>query len=261
MLLTDWLIAEERSPSPSVHFTVVDGDEVSHQLPDLVEELARRMMEAKTSRGFLEKYGGKLGWDLISRRLRQTKPKVARGDFGEVVAGGWLQDFCGLHVPIRKLRSQVEPGQTLPGIDTIAFRVAGGSVEGIHVLESKLRTTSAFLSSVGVTAYQQLEKDRAERALDLLMYALEQMHERGDEFAEPLSDYLLRRVDETSDSHEITLIVEGGIWDEEVLVQLDAIAGSLPHCRVHVLLCRNLATLIDAVYDRAGLDLVDAMEE
>lgn len=48
------------------------------------------MMEAKTSRGFLEKYGGKLGWDLISRRQRQTKPKVARGDFGEVVAGGWL---------------------------------------------------------------------------------------------------------------------------------------------------------------------------
>src|SRR5271170_6380567 len=89
MLLTDWLTGEVRSPSPSLHFTVVDGDEAVDQLPDLVEELARRMMEAKTSRGFLQKYGDKLGWDLISRRLRQTKPKVARGDFGEVVAGGW----------------------------------------------------------------------------------------------------------------------------------------------------------------------------
>ena len=146
MLLTDWLTGKERSPSPSVHFTVVDGAEVAQQLPDLVEDLARRMMEAKTSRGFLQAYGDKLGWDLISRRLRQTKPKVARGDFGEVVAGGWLQDYGGLHTPIRKLRSQVEPGQTLPGINTVAFRVAGGSVEGIHVLESKLRTTSAFLS-------------------------------------------------------------------------------------------------------------------
>ena len=93
------------------------------------------------------------------------------------------------------------------------------------------------------------------------MYALEQLHDRGDEFAEPLSDYLIRRVDETNDSHEIALIVEGGIWDEDVLVQLDAIAGSLPNCRVHVLLCRNLVTLIDAVYDRAELDLVGAMEE
>jgi hypothetical protein len=30
---------------------------------------------------------------------------------------------------------------------------------------------------------------------------------------------------------------------------------------VHVLLCRNLAALINSVYDRAGLDLVDVMEE
>jgi hypothetical protein len=244
-----------------VHFIVIDGAEVARQLPDLVEDLARRMMEAKTSRGFLEAYGSKLGWDLISRRLRQTKQKVARGDFGEVVAGGWLQDYGGLHAPIRKLRSQVEPGQTLPGIDTIAFRVAEGMVEGIHVLESKLRTTSAYLPAVGVIAYQQLEKDRNERALDLLMYALEQLHDRGDKFAEPLSDYLTRRVDETSDAHEIALIVDVEVWDEDVLAQIDAIAGSLPNCRVHVLLCRNLAALINSVYDRAGLDLVDVMEE
>lgn len=102
-MLTDWLTAEERSPSPSVHFTVADGAEVAEQLPGLVDDLARRMMEAKTFCGVLEKYGGKLGWDLVSRRLRQTRPRVARGDFGEVVAGGWLEDFCGLVVPIRKL--------------------------------------------------------------------------------------------------------------------------------------------------------------
>jgi hypothetical protein len=57
MLLTEWLVGEERSPSPSVHFIVIDGAEVARQLPDLVEDLARRMMEAKTSRGFLEAYG------------------------------------------------------------------------------------------------------------------------------------------------------------------------------------------------------------
>ena len=260
MHLTAWIAGQDRVPSPSVRFTVIDGKEICETHPEVVEDLARRMMEAKISRTYLETYGSRLGWPVVGRRLQQTKQKVARGDFGEVVASGWLEDYCGLHAPIRKMRAQVGPGQTLPGVDTIAFRVTDELIDGIHVLESKLRTTPARLTAVGVEAYQQLEKDRNERAVDLLEYALEQLHTRGDPFAEALCKHLENRVDESDDSYEVVLVVESDVWDEEVLTQLDAVAGSLPNCRLHVLLCSNLVALVDAVYDRAGLDLVDRME-
>jgi len=250
----------ERSPSPSVHYSVIDGAEIRDKASDVVEDLARRMMDAKSSRRFLEAYGSRLDWHVIGRRMAPGNAKVARGDFGEVVASGWMEDFCGLETPIRKMHSQISSGQTLPGIDTIAMRVSAGVIEGIHLLESKLRTTSALLTTVGADAYSQLKADRDERALDLLAFGLEQLHSQHHPLTDALCEYLESRTDSTEDSHEIVLLVEADAWDDEVLNKLDEVAGDLPNCRVHVLLCTKLVALVDNVYARAGLDLVDQME-
>src|SRR5581483_9440977 len=261
MQLTDWIEGVERTPAISAHFTTVDGTELIAHTDALIDDLARRVMEAKSSRAYLETYAHRLEWPFLGQRLGAGPQRVRRGDFGEVVAAGWLQDFAGLAVPVKKLRLQVNPGQTLPGTDVVAFRVVDGVVERAHFLESKLRTTAAFLTDVGTQAYGQLLSDRAEWFLEILQFVHERLFDTNNPLAEPVTIYLEGRDDPGDDAHEIVLLVETTVWDEEILVNLDAEAGDLPACTVHALLCDDLAVLVDSTFAAIGVEVIAEMTD
>lgn len=262
IVLTDWIEGLERIPAASIHFVTVDGTELSDHSPELIADLARRFMEAKSSRAYLEAYADRLGWTVLGQRLAAGPQRVRRGDFGEVVAVGWLEDYANLAVPVKKLRLQINPGQTLPGTDAVGFRVTDGVIERAHFLESKLRTTPAFLKDVGTQAYGQLVSDRPGGFLEILQFVHEHLFDIGHPLREPLTVYLEGRAEEPEDdAHEIVLLVETGMWDEEVLVNLHAVAGDLPACTVHALRCEGLAALVDNTLAAVGLDLVPDMGE
>jgi hypothetical protein len=261
--ITDWLDGRPRQPAVSSHFAVVDGDEVEHNTEELASDIARRIMEAKTSRSYLEKYAPVLGWDFVAQRLAAGPQRVRRGDFGEVVACGWLEDYDALVVPVKKLRSQFTPGQTLPITDAVAFRIVNEVIENVHFLEAKLRTKNVMLARVAVSAYHQLASDRETTFREILQYVHEQLHRDGNPLVDAVTNYLLRRVPSTDDSHDIVLIIEKEIWTEDIHTELDAIASAsaLPNCRVHGLRAKNIASLIDQAFAEAGMALIDEMEE
>jgi hypothetical protein len=259
MVLTDWIEGVERTPPASAHFVTIDGRELIEHSDSLIEDLARRVMEAKSSRSYLEAYADRLPWGFLSQRLSAGPEKVRRGDFGEVVAAGWLEDFTGLAVPVKKLRLQVNPGQTLPGTDAVGFHVVDGVVSRAHFLESKLRTTSAFLTNVGVQAYAQLRSDRADWFLEILQFMHERLFEVGHPLAEPVTAYLEGRASPDDDAHHIVLLVEDSIWDEEVLTNVDAEPDDLPNCTVHVLKCVDLSGLVDETFAKIGVELIPDM--
>jgi hypothetical protein len=262
MALTEWIEGLERTPAASTHFTTVDGSELIEHSPPLIADLARRFMEAKSSRAYLAAYADRLDWAVLSQRLASGPEKVRRGDFGEVVAVGWLEDYAHLAVPMKKLRLQINPGQTLPGTDAVGFRVVDGIVERAHFLESKLRTTPAFLKTVGTQAYGQLVSDRPEGFLEILQFVHERLFDTEHPLCEPVSVYLAgRAVEPEDDAHEIVLVVETAVWHEDVLANLDAVADDLPGCTVHALLCEGLAELVDSTLASIGLELVPGMDE
>jgi hypothetical protein len=261
LAITDWIEGRLRDPAVSADFAVVDGTEIRAQDDELLDDLARRFMEAKTSRAYLEAYGGRLDWEFLAQRLAAGPVRVRRGDFGEVVAMGWLEDFVGLEVPIKKLRHQINPGQTLPSTDAVGFAVTDGVIVRSHFLESKLRTTAAFLAEVGAQAYNQLRSDRSERFLEILQFVHERLHEEHHALTEPVTVYLEGRGSTEEDAHEIVLLIESTVWDETVLTNLDNEAGDLPECTTHVIKCTDLAQLIDDTMARIGADLILEMAE
>jgi hypothetical protein len=261
MLVTDWIQGSERDPSASAHFVTIDGAEIIDHSDELIADLARRVMEAKSSRGYLETYAARLDWDFLAQRLAAGPLALRRGDFGEVVAMGWLEDYSGLAVPVKKLRLQIRPGQSLVGTDAVAFRIQDGAIVGSHFLESKLRTTSAFITEVAVKAYKQLVDDRVGHFREILQFVHEWLFNFGHELTEPFTVYLEAHQTPDDDSHEIVLIVEEDHWDHEVLENLDEEAGELPNCTAHVLLAKSLVSLVDKTFAQIGADVIVEMDE
>jgi hypothetical protein len=259
--ITDWFRGNPRQSAVSNLFTVVDGEEIEHNTDEWLADLARRIMESKTSRSYLERYAPELGWDFVAQRLAAGPQKVRRGDFGEVVACGWLEDYAMLLVPVKKLRSQINPGQTLPSTDAVAFQIVDGVVKNAYFLEAKLRTKNVMLTSVARNAYKQLAEDRRTYFREILQYAHEQLYYSNSPLLDAVTDYLKRRTPADEDGHEIVLILERDIWIEEILTELDEVAGELPNCRVHSLLAEDLATVADQAFAKAGMELIDEMKE
>ncbi len=261
LAITDWLEGRERNPAPSTHFATIDATEMVPHTDELVDDLSRRVIAAKSSRAYLEKYVGRLSWDFLSQRLAAGPAKLRRGDWGEVVAMAWIEDFSGFIVPVKKLRLQMTPGQSLPGTDAVALEVDQGQVVRCHFLESKLRTTNAFLTTVGLEAYRQLEAESQDGFLEILQFVHEWMHNLGHELVEPLTKHLEGRETIEDDGHDVVLLVDSGVWDDEVLVELDSQAGSLPLCTVHVLQCADMAALVDETFRRIGVEVISMDEE
>jgi len=261
MLMTDWFQGTERTPPASAHFTTIDAAELTSHTDALVEDLARRIMEAKSSRSYLEAYAGRLNWAFLGQRLAAGPLTLRRGDFGEVVAMGWLEDFSKLVVPVKKLRLQIRPGQSLVGTDAVGFRLDNGVVVGAHFLESKLRTTAAFIDAVGVQAYKQLVQDREDHFREILQFVHEWLFNFQNDLVEPVTVYLETLDSPDDHSHEIVLLIERDEWDDAVLTNLDSEAGELPNCSTHVLLAESLSSLVDKAFAKVGAAVIEDMED
>ena len=158
--LNAWLDFTTRTSKP---FPFDVSDLAEHVVPDvdLVRALGQIVLRAKTDPAVLDRMAQVVGWgDATSRLRRSRRPGVRRGDFGEALACEALEVFESFSVPVRKLRYQMDPEQTLHGTDIVAFKLNGHDrVQDLHFVECKLRTFRNL--PAGVEAHQQLVDDRA----------------------------------------------------------------------------------------------------
>jgi hypothetical protein len=255
MDLSGWLIAEQREPSPSVHFSVCDIRERDVRPVELVSTLALAVVNAKTSTEFLAAVEPYIDWDFLSRRLGDSPAKsVFRGDFGEVLAGAWLEDHDKLVPTIRKLRYQILPSQTQPGADIVAVELRDGVVDRLHLVEVKLRTTRN--TSSAVDAHLQHERRPSAQLEALLIFILERLWDDNSELFGPLLDHLAGRTYAPDDVFHIFLVYDDSTWSDHTLTRLDDSAGSLEPLDVHVLRVRHLAELIADAFDAIGVEVI-----
>jgi hypothetical protein len=118
-----WLEARLRDAS-ELRFPVSDLVERCEPDVDIVRHLGHLVLKAKSNPETLRRLTDVLGWPDAAARLRPSRREgIRRGDFGEALTCELLEIFDGYVVPVRKLRYQSDPEQTLHGTDIVAFRI------------------------------------------------------------------------------------------------------------------------------------------
>ena len=212
--------------------------------------LANLLSEAKIDPDLLAEVSGLLGW-----RVTPGRPSVRKGEFGEIVIAAILEEFEGYIVPVKKLRYQIDPEQTLPGNDLLCMAFADdGSLESLLFVECKLRTTRDL--PAGTDAHEQLLDDRERGFADILTFIIARLYEQESPLLPLLTDYLRIRA-ASGHSYGIGLVWESSQWDERVLGRVAALDPLLDPLAITVTGVSGLTGLVDEVFDQAGVALVD----
>jgi len=251
-----WLQASLRAMS-ELPFAVTDLVERGCPDAETVRHLGELVLKAKSDPELLRRLAGVLGWPDAAARVRPAKrPEVRRGDFGEALACELLEVFDGYVVPVRKLRYQPDPEQTLHGTDIVAFRVAeDGGIEELHFLECKLSTIRKLTR--GVEAHDQLAEDRDQGYADTLLFIGERLGETNRGLFEAFLAYLAGRDRKERGTYGIALVWDREVWDDETVVRVSEIDGLLEPLHVRVLQAGGLRALVEAVYQAVDLDVID----
>lgn len=246
--------AEPRTPDGSL--VIVDVTEARERPVDHVSALARLLADAKIELELLEEMEDVLGWEDAAVRLRFGQPSVRKGEFGEVLVTAVLEEFDGLVVPIRKLRYQIDPEQTLPGNDVVAFDVGDdGALDRVVFVECKLRTRRDL--PAGTDAHTQLVEDRDKGFADIIGFVYARMREAAHPLLPAFRDYLRSRSREERGEYAIGLIWDSDTWAEAVIERVSDLPDRLDPLSASIVRFNGLQALAEAVFAEAELALAD----
>jgi hypothetical protein len=251
-----WLEARLRDAS-ELRFPVSDLVERCDPDADIVRHLGQLVLKAKSNPETLRRLTDVLGWPDAAARLRPSRREgIRRGDFGEAVTCELLEIFDRYVVPVRKLRYQSDPEQTLHGTDIVAFRITqDGAIEELHFLECKLSTIRNLVR--GVEAHKQLADDRSQGYADTLAFLGERLGETHPELFEAFLAYLTDRDRKERGTYGVALVWDRDVWDDEALTRINEIEELLDPLHVRVLQAGGLRALVEAAYDAIGSDVID----
>ena len=230
---------------------------------NIVEILSSELREARFPPEVLVDYADVLGLtatEALIRSLLPTGYRIRRGYFGEVLAAGCLRDFEDCWVPIQKLRSMISSDQSLPGVDVVGARLAGGIVEAMVFVEAKVRTSRDV--GVVLTAAQSLLEEHAAAFPTILHFVAVQLRQTNDPLYAPFLDYLQRRgQQDTDDAPYIYLLFEKGLWSDEMVSSLDDLEHLPPEFKVVVIEVEGLASLVESAYSSVGIGVDETDDE
>lgn len=245
--ISDWLGAQGRHPPASQAFELFDVFELAGQpSSDVERSFARLWVDIKVGREYLELAAPRLGWTRAVGRAGPGRVRVKRGDFGEVLATGRLIE-AGIVVPVNKLRVQITPDQTQPGVDIVGLELDDSrqQIQHVHFVEAKFRSTSNL--SAAVQAHEQLDRDAPDGFEYVLQFIGSELSRTADPLCIPFLDFLARRDGAVGvDFHHISLAWEAAAWDEEVIQRLANVA-ELDPLTVHAIRIDQLANLVERV--------------
>jgi len=195
------------------------------------------------------------GWTTAVADLRQGRPTVQRGDFAEALAAEACQQIDGSLVPIRKLRYQIDPNQTLPGEDVIAFVTdESDKIKALEFVEVKYRTRPS--SDIAVTAHEQLAAARELDFATTINFLANRLKESDSVLYKTFMAFLRER--EVQDSrHTVVLSLEASNWSDAIAENLDDLDEHLPKLKFRIFPFENSVTLIDEIYDKVLLDATE----
>lgn len=250
-----WLESVARDPSP-YRFMVTDLTERRNPVPDIVGALAEIVARTKANLEVIEAMAGALGRTDALARLQPGRVGIRRGDFGEAICCEILEATLGLTVPIRKLRYQTDPEQTMHGTDIVGFRFdESGTLSDLHFVECKLRTYRAL--AIGTEAHDQLAKDRSEGYADSLMFLADRISETDPQLFGSFQRYLASRDRIDRGSYGVMLVFDAEHWDEEILERVEEIQDQLTPLHTQVILVTSVRDLVDLVCECMGACVID----
>ncbi len=255
-MLQEWLNSQGRNPEPYTKFRTIDSTERSALSSEILEYLTKLVKVERFDPDFLEAMAEVLEWDgvreLIINPQMPELIRVKRGDFGEVLINGLLEEVFGYIIPIRKLRFKFIGNQTLPATDTVALKINGAIISEVCFVESKLRTSPD--NSVAVEAYGQLREDYESKLPDILIFIAARLYETRHSLFTPFRSYMKERRDSTEkDTFCLSLCFDVECWDEDVLVKLQEKSSNLPRLTTQSIRINDLRNLTDDVFGRLGV--------
>lgn len=255
-VLHRWLAGVTR-PVATYRFKVSDFADRCSPDPETVKALGHVIAKAKTDLRFLGRMVAILGWTAAKARLEASRRDgLRRGDFGEALAYEILETFDGYIVPVRKLRYQMDPEQSMHGTDIVGLHFTDdGHLTELHFIECKLSTLRDLTR--GVEAHQQLVDDRDRGFADTLLFVGERLWETNREVYAKFEQMLADRSDHNRGTYGIILIWDRATWDEEVLERIEEIEDLLAPLHVRVVQLADLRALVEQAYDSIDMDVID----
>ena len=134
-------------------------------------------------------------WEIL---LRPSRQRHARSIDGRLV-------------PVRKLRYQIDPNQTLPGADVVGFVMADESagIEDLEFVEVKYRTSPP--ADVAVGAHDQLADDRESGYATTINFLANRLSESDPELYREFITFLRRARCQGQLAHRRALIRGDGV--------------------------------------------------
>ncbi len=257
MVLSAWLLEQERDPNPYTKFRVLDSETINEPSVETTTHLESMIRDALFEPGYLSHIAELLGWERTKVAIldprTSTPPRVKRGDFGEALFGAVLEEQHGYEIPVPKLRYKVTASQTLTGTDILALKIDESRViSEVCFVETKLRTNRD--NAVAVEGCRQLADDYSEKVPGILSFISQRLFERNDSRLEPFLAYLRSRDDLTNiDTFRLAVFWDYNSWRETALENLEDSDVAVSPLRVHAVRIQDLSALIDTAYTAIGI--------
>ncbi|SRR6266571_144400 len=258
--LSGWLTHSPRVSSPYSKFALTDIVELATTTQVTKGRLATMLQEARMEMEILN-LCDRLGWKILKAQLSSgVQPKeitAQRGEFGEVLTNAILREFFGYTIPVEKLRSAITSDQSLPSTDTIGLKRGGSGLTEVCFVESKFRTSKS--KNAAMQGYGQLRHDYSKSIPDMGIFILKSLFEKKDPFFDDFFSYLNDRTRTTSEieSFHLGLTWEKEQWSEDTLQRLeDEVSNDMPRLAVHLVRLSQLASLVDELFHKIGVDKV-----
>lgn len=213
--------------------------------------LERNKVDVKVTKDLLEV----AGWTTAMAPLLAGRTAVKRGDFAEMLAAEAAEAMDGMLVPVRKLRYQIDPNQTLPGSDVVGFVVdEDGAIVDLEFIESKYRTKPG--QDIAVEAHEQLANDRSRGYATTIHFLASRLNELDPVlYADFLRFLSLRTL--PGSRHTVVITCDEKNWREDIAENLNDLSSHLPELWLRVFRLDSAGDLVDAVYSALLWDPVD----
>lgn len=257
-MLDQWLAPSGRPSGTYARFEVVDVAEAASPSTDVQSHLCDLVAQSSVDLHFLADITRRLGWGRAEQAVGQRLPqhsRAQRGRFGEVLGVAMLEQFDGYVLPIQKAHFAITGGQSQPSTDAVLVKLDDGSIVEVCFVESKLRTVrDRFAAVEGV---RQLEADYAKDEHDMLLFTAARLYDQGNSLYDPFLEYMASRDEANIDSFRLMLCYEDAVWTDHALDDLRDDEPTASPLTVHVTRVAELRELVETIFDRVGIAVVD----
>lgn len=258
-MISDWLKATERKPSPSSRFRVFDIMEQKAKTEDVKKILGSTFLKHTVNISLIQKAAKNLGWEKAYKYFGQpaqpTTFNMKKGRFGEIILAIILEELFDYVIPIHKLKYAFTSDQSLPTTDLLAIKKNGDDILEMCFIESKVRTTKD--TSALSLAYNQLMEDQTNDLPDILRFIMNHLDKQGNPLVDSFLVYCSDINSSTKDTFRIGAVFDKNMWNEKSLHNLHGEITDPPkRITVDIVLIDNLEDFIKDFYQSLGVNLI-----